>query len=60
MMDLRPKAFVRTKAGNKNMIRLFLALESLYTTEFLDYERSQQKQKQKDKDHQYSSNYYYS
>jgi len=41
MMDLRPKAFVRTKAGNKNMVRLFLALESLYKTEFLDYERSQ-------------------
>eukprot|EP00536_Pseudo-nitzschia_multiseries_P008008 jgi/Psemu1/19325/gm1.19325_g len=39
MMDLREKAITRTRAGNKNMIRLFLALESLWKTEFLDYEQ---------------------
>jgi len=44
MMDHRSNALVRTKAGNKNMIRLFLALESLYTNEFIQYEKqSQQK-----------------
>jgi len=39
MMDFRDKALVRTKAGNKNIISLFLALESLYTTEFNNYEK---------------------
>ncbi|OEU08263.1 hypothetical protein FRACYDRAFT_250051 [Fragilariopsis cylindrus CCMP1102] len=48
MKDYRPKAMVRTKAGNKNMIRLFLALESLYDTEFLHYEKKEK-----------STNYYY-
>ncbi len=38
MMDKRKKALTRTQAGNKNMIRLFLALESLWKTEFLDFE----------------------
>lgn len=38
MMDKRKQALVRTQAGNKNMIRLFLALESLWNTEFLGYE----------------------
>ena len=41
MKDYRPKAMVRTKAGNKNMIRLFLALESLYENEFLHYEKKE-------------------
>ena len=40
MMDKRQKALTRTQAGNKNMIRLFLALESLYKTEFLEYEKT--------------------
>jgi hypothetical protein len=37
MMDKRENALVRTQAGNKNMIRLFLALESLWNTEFVAY-----------------------
>lgn len=41
MMDKREKALGRTHAGNKNMIRMFLALESLYKTEFLTYENTQ-------------------
>jgi len=39
MMDHRTKALTRTQAGNKNMIRLFLALESLWSTEFLNHEQ---------------------
>jgi len=38
MLDKRQKALKRTQAGNKNMIRLFLALESLWKKEFLEYE----------------------
>jgi len=37
MLDKRKKALVRNQAGNKNIIRLFLALESLWNTEFLGY-----------------------
>lgn len=44
MMDKREKALGRTHAGNKNMIRMFLALESLYKTEFLSYEKTQKHQ----------------
>lgn len=42
MMDKRQKALTRTQAGNKNMIRLFLALESLWNTEFLGFERNRE------------------
>lgn len=42
MMDKREKALVRTRAGNKNIIRLFLAQESLYKTEFLSYEKEKE------------------
>jgi len=42
MMDRRQKALTRTQAGNKNMIRLFLALESLWNTEFVDFERKRE------------------
>ena len=38
MKDLRPKALERTKTGNQNILRLFLALESLWENEFLEYE----------------------
>ena len=41
MMDLRQKALVRTAAGNKNIIRLFLSLESLWKNEFLTHEKQQ-------------------
>lgn len=43
MMDRRPHALERTKAGNKNMIGLFLALESLWKNEFLSYEAIEKK-----------------
>jgi hypothetical protein len=39
MMDQRPQALERTKAGNKNMIRLFLLLESLWTEEVVVVEQ---------------------
>ena len=38
MMDKREKALARTQAGNKNIVRLFLALESLWDNEFLEQE----------------------
>jgi hypothetical protein len=41
MKDERMKALDRTKAGNKNMIRLFLLLESLWKQDVLAAERQQ-------------------
>ena len=41
MKDERKKALDRTKAGNKNMIRLFLLLESLWKQDVLAAERQQ-------------------
>lgn len=41
MMDLRQKALKRTKEGNRNIIRLFLALESLWKTEFMAADETQ-------------------
>jgi hypothetical protein len=52
MMDKRQKALTRTQAGNKNMIRLFLALESLWKTEFLSFEKTK-KQQQDDQAYDY-------
>ena len=43
MKDYRPSALKRNRNGNKNIIRLFLALESLWKNEFLSYEKSLQK-----------------
>jgi len=45
MMDLREAAKTRTRAGNKNIVRLFLALESLWKNEFRRYEDQLQQPK---------------
>lgn len=40
MKDNRPKALKRTQAGNKNMARLFLALEALWDNELIPMEKA--------------------